>query len=145
MSVFDLPHVLFAALRTAFMRSFVWRGRAGRLEFWTAFAAQSLVETLFTFGARPGLLFAGAALSLAMVPMVVSAAVRRLHDRDLSGGWLAGLMVLLALALLSPALDPSGTVGFVAGVAGLVAFVALLVQLVLPGTLGPNRFGAPAQ
>ena len=143
MSLSAAAHALPGLLRIAFVRSFVWRGRAGRLEFWAALAAQSAVETLLSLTGRPGLLFAAAALSLALLPMVISAAVRRLHDRNLSAAWLAALAALLAAALLAPAVDPSGLVGFVSGLAGLLAFCLLFVQLVLPGTPGPNRYGAP--
>jgi uncharacterized membrane protein YhaH (DUF805 family) len=54
----------------------------------------------------------------------IAVAVRRLHDRDMSGWWYLGLVV----ASLIP-------------VVGFLASIALLVLLALPGTPGPNRFG----
>ena len=50
--------------------------------------------------------------------------VRRLHDRDMSGWWVLGLIV-------------ASMVPFV----GFIASIALLVLMFLPGTPGPNRFG----
>ena len=51
--------------------------------------------------------------------------VRRLHDRDMSGWWYLGLAVAGVIPLI-----------------GLLASIALFVLMVLPGTDGPNRFGA---
>jgi uncharacterized membrane protein YhaH (DUF805 family) len=55
----------------------------------------------------------------------IAVTVRRLHDRDMSGWWYLGLIVLSAIPLV-----------------GWIASIALLVLLVLPGTSGANRFGA---
>ncbi|EJL22422.1 DUF805 domain-containing protein [Novosphingobium sp. AP12] len=54
----------------------------------------------------------------------ISVAVRRLHDRDMSGWWYPGFIVL-------------GMIPFV----GWIASIAFLVILFLPGTPGHNRFG----
>lgn len=50
--------------------------------------------------------------------------VRRLHDRDMSGWWYLGFIVLSNIPLL-----------------GIVIAVGYLVLMFLPGTPGPNRFG----
>tara|TARA_A100001391_G_scaffold168882_1_gene129515 strand:+ start:12794 stop:13249 length:456 start_codon:yes stop_codon:yes gene_type:complete len=50
--------------------------------------------------------------------------VRRLHDRDMSGWWYLGFLVVSLIPFI-----------------GFIASIALLVLLVLPGTPGPNRFG----
>lgn len=62
----------------------------------------------------------------ALAALIPSFAVtwRRFHDRDMSGWWYPGLIVLQIIPLL-----------------GFLASIALFVLLVLPGTNGPNRFG----
>ncbi len=50
--------------------------------------------------------------------------VRRLHDRDMSGWWLLGLVVLSAIPVV-----------------GIIVSIGWLVLMFLPGTQGPNRFG----
>jgi uncharacterized membrane protein YhaH (DUF805 family) len=54
----------------------------------------------------------------------IAVAVRRLHDRDMSGWWYLGFIVL-------------GMIPFV----GWIVSIAFLVILFLPGTPGHNRFG----
>ncbi|WP_052242648.1 DUF805 domain-containing protein [Novosphingobium subterraneum] len=54
----------------------------------------------------------------------IAVIVRRLHDRDMSGWWYLGFIVL-------------GMIPFV----GWIASIAFLVILCLPGTAGLNRFG----
>ena len=51
--------------------------------------------------------------------------VRRFHDRDMSGWWYLGFAVL----------------GQIPKIGGLFS-VAMLVLMALPGTPGPNRYGA---
>ncbi len=55
----------------------------------------------------------------------IAVAVRRFHDRDMSGWWYLGLIVLGMVPLI----------GSLAGIAQIVIFC-------LPGTPGANRFGA---
>jgi uncharacterized membrane protein YhaH (DUF805 family) len=50
--------------------------------------------------------------------------VRRLHDRDMSGWWYLGFIVLSNIPLL-----------------GILIALGYLVLMFLPGTPGPNRFG----
>lgn len=72
-----------------------------------AFGAIGLIWVLFVF-----------IPSLALI-------VRRLHDRDMSGWWYLGFVVLAMIPLV-----------------GLVASIAFLVVMCLDGTQGTNRFGA---
>jgi uncharacterized membrane protein YhaH (DUF805 family) len=81
-------------------------------------AAQSL-GAVFYIGA--GLL--GIWLLAVLIPSI-AVVVRRLHDRDMSGWWYLGAIVV-------------GLIPFV----GFIASIALLVLMFLPGTPGPNRFG----
>jgi len=61
---------------------------------------------------------------LAILIPSIAVAVRRLHDRDMSGWWYLGFIVL-------------GAIPFI----GFIASIAFIVILALPGTQGPNRFG----
>ena len=119
------------AVRTCWRKYGDFDGRAARPEFWWWVVFAALVQ----FGAAIVLgiaiaLFQNAGfllwLSILIFSVVVLAfilpsiavAVRRLHDRDLSGWW-----YLLALV-------PFGS-------------LVLLIWYLLPGTAGENRFGSP--
>jgi len=60
---------------------------------------------------------------VALIPSI-AVTVRRLHDRNMSGWWYAGLVVASILPFV-----------------GFVASIAMFVITVLPGTDGENRFG----
>ncbi|RPF72093.1 DUF805 domain-containing protein [Aurantiacibacter spongiae] len=61
---------------------------------------------------------------LAILIPSIAVSVRRLHDRNMSGWWYLGFVVL-------------SLVPFV----GFIASIAMLVIFALPGTDGPNRYG----
>jgi len=61
---------------------------------------------------------------LAILIPSIAVGVRRLHDRDMSGWWYLGFIVL-------------GAIPFI----GIIASIAFIVIMALPGTDGPNRFG----
>ncbi|PTX54922.1 uncharacterized membrane protein YhaH (DUF805 family) [Litoreibacter ponti] len=114
----------FAALKSCLLKSFRWRGRAPRSEFWWFLLVYSagfwvaLIETLM----RPDEVVTeddvGPMLIYMMVLFLPMLAVmaRRLHDKGLT----AWLMFLLLL--------PFGQ-------------VALLILAALPGDRGPNAHG----
>jgi len=62
---------------------------------------------------------------LAIVIPGIAVTVRRFHDRDMSGWWYLGFVVL----------------GMIPKIGGLFS-LAMLVLMALPGTPGPNRYGA---
>ena len=66
----------------------------------------------------------GSLFSLVLILPGIAVAVRRLHDRDMSGWWFLGLVV-------------ASMIPFV----GFIASIAFLVIMCLKGTDGPNRFG----
>lgn len=77
----------------------------------------------------PGVLFwLGAGLlglfALAIIIPGIAVAVRRFHDRNMSGWWYLGFIVLGMIPVV-----------------GFIASIASLVIMCLPGTPGPNRFG----
>ena len=83
------------------------------------------------FSDIPALFWVGIALMgiwyLAVLIPGLAVTVRRLHDRDMSGWWYGGLILLGFVPILN---------FFV-----LFGYLALLVVLFLDGTRGPNRYG----
>jgi uncharacterized membrane protein YhaH (DUF805 family) len=133
-----------------FRRYAEFSGRSRRMEFWAfslftviAYAILGAVAvgtgaTMASFadtGNDPAtimtsVLFSGFGLLfgiywLATIVPTVAVTVRRLHDRDMSGWWYLGFIVLSLIPLI-----------------GFIVSIAFLVILFLPGTPGPNRFGA---
>lgn len=125
-------------------------GRSRRMEYW-AFALLNIIVFALIWaiamafglslgaiqqlqaGGDPGILFGtgfmvllglGGIYGLAVLIPSIALTVRRLHDRDMSGWWYLGFIVL-------------GAIPFV----GWIANIAFLVITLLPGTRGPNRFG----
>ena len=110
------------AIRTAFQKYTDLSGRATRSEFWWWFLfvilgniVASILDSA-TLGVSGPPLF-GLVFGLAILLPSITVAVRRLHDRDMSGWW--------ALLWLVP----------------IVGGLILLVLCALEGTKGPNRFG----
>lgn len=124
-------------------------GRAARSEFWWFMLFYWLVSMgffmviglVFAAAVGPALVSGGEPSPLVLVlvipfylaiivfgffmmPPIVGAVIRRLHDRDMSGWW------YLWMSLLS-------LIPFV----GFGIMIWMLVLMLLPGTQGPNRFG----
>ena len=122
-------------------------GRSRRMEYWMFALLNVIVMTvivmlLFAGGAislsaleggvapeAPGVLFwVGGLLMglwvLAIIVPSIAVVVRRFHDRDMSGWWYLGFIVLSMIPFV-----------------GVIASIAMLVIFCLPGTPGPNRFG----
>ena len=132
-----------------FKRYFDFQGRSRRLEFWM-FALFNLIVSLVLSvavlgtgstlqqlegadpsdpGAAYSLIFGGVGMlfllwGLIIIIPSIAVSVRRLHDRDMSGWWYLGFIILGLIPLI-----------------GLLASIAFIVIMVLPGTPGPNRFG----
>lgn len=115
----------------AYRRTFDFKGRATRSEYWTfiaVFAVQAViaisVDVLFFEGAKFGQddAFTPAIWIVMCANMVtaLSAQVRRLHDIDRSGWW------------------------FLATCLPFVGFLIYFAYNLAPGSPGRNRFGRPA-
>jgi uncharacterized membrane protein YhaH (DUF805 family) len=66
--------------------------------------------------------------------------IRRLHDTDRTGWWLAPLFVLEAAALYFLSRGDLMTAGIVACVA-LVYAIVLIIFMAMEGTKGANKYG----
>ncbi len=121
-------------------------GRSRRMEYWMFALLNVIVMSVITMlmvaggfsmsglanGAppeAPGILFwLGACLLgiyvLAIIVPSIAVTIRRLHDRDMSGWWYLGFILLSMIPMV-----------------GFIASIAMLVIFFLPGTPGPNRFG----
>lgn len=119
-------------------------GRASRSEFWWFILFYFLVVGVLsvflvvmgaldvsTTGQMPvgamiviGLL---AIFVLATIVPYIAVTVRRLHDRNISGWWYAGIFVLSLIPFVN--------------IIGSIASLALLVICCLRGTPGPNKYG----
>lgn len=119
-----------------------FQDRAPRSEYWW------FVLFLFGFGIIVNMLglipFLGALLVFVwgIVSFItsLSATVRRLHDINRTGLWIIApyaIMLVAGIIAVSGLFDVALVVTILAG----VSWIAMLVFLVLPGTIGPNRFG----
>ena len=74
-----------------------------------------------------GWVFYAASLLWSLVVLLpnISVSVRRLHDRNMSGWFLLAFIVGMIIPLLN-----------------LIVVIAFIVIMALPGTIGPNKFGA---
>jgi len=123
---------------------FSFQGRINRAKYWIAavvYAAAMIVlfglGFFFNFAA---LFFVVAAMAfIAILVSGVAVGIKRLHDRDKSGWWLAAFYLVPAL------LDGAGrTTGsaVIFGLASLAVSIWAIVELgFLRGTPGPNQYG----
>ena len=152
------------------MDMFSFSGRANRMDFWVVSIGLTLLQMVFTLLA--GLMIGMLALSwlppdqkaiaatgfglivhLLFLWPITAVAVRRSHDRNLSGWWygayaLFGLGVGIAdLTLEALGMQQDETAMLALGVLGLAQLAMMLLVLVvlgfLPGAQGANRFGLP--
>lgn len=83
------------ALKQAFSKLTVFKGRARRSEFWWCFLVASVVCALTSWIPYMGALVC-LLVAIAMIPLTV----RRLHDCDHSGWWLAYSVILFAVGFI---------------------------------------------
>ena len=101
------------------------------------------VSTMFGF--KQGII-ASSVIRLALTIPVFALIVRRLHDQDRTGWWVVLPLVLFVGGIARDVRfigDPFHSVAPVLVILlGLALQIAALVLVFLPGTAGPNRFGA---
>ncbi len=141
-----------------FATTFGYRGRLGRGQF-LAGMTMVLAVAVMTLGALsaaldpvssgPGLVLLAGALIPVFLWLFSLVAIRRLHDRDLSGWWFVpfgALPVLLAASALPDGalMARPGTLPLYLQLAALILVGTGLLTLTLArGTPGLNRFGPP--
>ena len=141
------------SIKVCFSKYAVFSGRAQRSEFWWFFlfsAASSAIA-----GIVPVI---GQIYPLVLLIPSLSVSARRLHDTGRSAWWLLlYLGSILAMGIAFAALVLAFVISFDTGndggasSAGLIAMVSFFIALgcsiaplifyVLPGTVGPNRYG----
>ena len=79
----------FDAVKVAWARKFDVQGRACRSEFWFTFLALFIISFLNAFIMRFGAIGAiiGMVIQIGVLWTFFTTAIRRLHDRGLSGAW----------------------------------------------------------
>lgn len=134
------------AVRTVLREKYAtFSGRASRSEYWWYYLFYILMAFAFVivgmgvaaafggFGSEPepgvpsgiiAIAIIGGLFVLATVIPTLAVQIRRFHDRNMSGWWYLALIVL-------------GIVPYI----GFIASIAIFVISVLPGTVGPNKFG----
>ena len=115
-----------------------FQGRASRSEYWFFALFVGIIAVVLTGLLMLGMNFQTGEITglgyliiavlvvfyLGVLIPSIAVAVRRLHDRNMSGWWYLGFIVLSAIPFV-----------------GIVASIAMLVIFCLKGTDGDNRFG----
>jgi len=155
------------AIRTCFRKYVTFRGRARRSEYWYFYLftilgglAAGILDAIV--GGATGATESfrnttgpfAAILNLALLLPSIAVTVRRLHDRNHSGWVFGGFFIYLAVAvaafigILGTVSAPNAQSNPVAVILGIVLILGgvgyaifILVQLILNGTAGDNRFG----
>ncbi|GAA3113086.1 hypothetical protein GCM10010520_66570 [Rhizobium viscosum] len=124
------------AVRTVLTQKYItFSGRASRSEYWWFQLFNWLVGVVFSVlgiltggNGVPSLTnffsIIGGLYALATILPMIALMVRRFHDRNISGWWILGLIVLCFVPLIN-----------------IIAIITMIVITVLRGTEGPNKFG----
>ncbi|MGZ8286616.1 MAG: DUF805 domain-containing protein [Allosphingosinicella sp.] len=125
-------------------------GRARRKEYWmyvllliAAMVVAMLIESVLGLGGMVGPYGPLTALLLlgTFVPSI-AVGVRRLHDTNRPGWWIAVAYAPAILMMLLPMLGIlNAALIMILSVISLVAMIGLLVLMVLEGNKGPNQYG----
>ena len=151
----------FEAVSQVIRKSFVFKGRARRKEFWSWTLFSALLNIVVTVAlmmmssSETVQTCVSLFLALLMFFPGFSVAVRRLHDVGRSGWWLGGYYIVTfvyMLILASLGLENLGEESFsTAIVSGALSLVFILIALIwaivmlvwdfTEGTNGPNKYG----
>lgn len=122
--MFSLLNLILAAvLFGPFYFNVLWASMSGSIDSYSSDAAA--MESAFSTGGITPILAGlyGIYALIAFIPSI-AVSVRRLHDRNMTGWWYLGFIILSLIPLL-----------------GLLATIAFIVIMALPGTEGANKFG----
>lgn len=151
----------FEAVSQVFRKSFVFKGRARRKEYWSWVLFSALLNIVVAVAV---MMMSSSATVQTCVSLLLailmffpgfSVAVRRLHDVDRSGWWLGGYYIvsfvyILILAFLgldnlgedaTSATIVVGLLSLVFILAALIWAIVMLVWYFAKGTDGPNKYG----
>lgn len=125
-----------------FYKQCSFNGRSGRTEYWVFFIVTGLISTVLDILGELFSLFTIISFIFALVILVPSLAigVRRLHDLNLSGGWLVGIFVYTLLTVIAFVSIP--TISALHPV--FITIIILIPSIYLafaPGKNEGNRFG----
>jgi len=124
------------AVRTCLQEKYVgFEGRARPAEYWWFIlfyfilvavfgAVAGLFGAIFGQNGAIGIAILGGLAMLGMVLPGLSVTIRRMHDRGYSGWWYLLLVVLSAIPLV-----------------GFIVLIVFIVNMILRGTIGPNKYG----
>jgi uncharacterized membrane protein YhaH (DUF805 family) len=122
------------------------RGRVGRARWWAVQLAGGAVAVSLWAIDRVGIIIPLGLLILAgmvLAAAVITNGIRRLHDRDRNGWWLLLFYVApVLLDELAPAFGSEAGGLVVEGFALAIVAWAMIEIGCLPGSSGPNRYGA---
>ena len=137
-------------------------GRAPRAEYWwfyllviAVYVVAMIIDSIVGVAAFGPYGIVTLVLMVGLIVPSLAAGVRRLHDTNRTGWWMAAPLVpyCIALVMMGPTLaDPAAMASGDAGMGalggamifmliGFVFAVVVFVFLVLPGTKGPNNYG----
>ena len=155
--------VFFEAVSQVIRKSFVFKGRARRKEFWSWALFSALLNIVVAVAvivmSSSETVQACVSLLLALLMFFpgFSVAVRRLHDVERSGWWLGGyymmsfVYIIVYVFLIASLGDLEGGITgatIVFGVLSLVFILAALIWAIVmlvwnftEGTNGPNKYG----
>lgn len=96
-------------------------------------AMTAVIMSLGAFGIVFGLVY------LALLIPTLAVTIRRLHDTDRTGWWVAApIGVVVVMAIVG---DSSSALNLILSLVYAAVGIALLVFMFLDGTKGPNRYG----
>ena len=121
-----------------------FKGRSPRAEYWWfTLITCSFSIPLDLFDRATGMGDAiGTIVNLALFLPSLAVTVRRLHDTNRSGRWLSGLLAGVFIVAAVSAVIPGSATLIIAGLLCVAAGATLFCFLVLPGSQGPNDYGA---
>lgn len=136
-----------------FQRFADFSGRSPRAEYWWFYLVTLIVQVVLTMVDKVLGYWIPLSTVFGLATLVpwIAVTIRRLHDTDRSGWWLATFVLTFAaigaLAGFAAAIANRGstagsfTAAIVAIVVALILFATFIAFMVLPGTEGPNRYG----
>ena len=128
-----------------FAKQISFKGRSGRTEYFAFFFITGTISTLLDLLAKTSFIFSAISLIYALLVFVPSIAVgvRRLHDLNLSGGWLVGIFAYTLIALITfiavPTIAALNTVVLV-----MIIMLPSLFLALAPGKNIGNHYGERA-